>query len=88
MINKINVGDRFYLNSFSVRKGAALPDYLIVTKFIKVGNDERAYIQAKYENCGVNTRERLFSGEIAKYSNLNPNVECPMWIFATKEEKR
>lgn len=77
----IQVGDRFYLNSATVKKNLSLPDYLIITKFIPIGEDQKAYIQAKYENHSIDTRERLFSGSIVDYSNLNPNVTDPMWIF-------
>lgn len=80
-MHDIQVGDRFYLNTTTVRKGLSLPDYLVITKFIPVGEDAKAYIQAKYENHSVDTRERLFSGSIVGYSNLNKDVTDPMWIF-------
>lgn len=83
----IQVGDRFYINNHAVRKGLALPDYLVVTGLIYLhGSDEIDYIEAKYENHYVHRKERLFSTTILNHSNLNPNLKKkPTWIFLKGE---
>lgn len=75
--NDIYVGDKFYHNNYSTRKRQILPDYLIVTKV------DKGFVEAKYENHHVYTKERVFS-EINLWldSNLNPIApENPEWIF-------
>jgi hypothetical protein len=49
----INVGDRFYLNSHTVRKGLDLPDFQIVT-WIK-----GEFFGVKYENRAIGNLERI-----------------------------
>lgn len=78
----ISVGDRFYFNSNAVRRKLALPDYFRITKLISLHEDEQIdYIEAKPENRGTYTREKLYSPSILIDSNLNPNMSNPSWIF-------
>lgn len=72
----VQIGDRFYHNNYSTRKGHALPDYLII-KEIKDG-----FITATYLNHYVYTKERVFSDAILNDSNLNPKETNPQWIFS------
>lgn len=74
----IEVGDRFYLNSHTVRKGLDLPDYQIIT-WIK-----GEFFGAKYENHGIGNIERTMSANVLQDSNLNPNISRPSWIFVGK----
>lgn len=82
----ISVGDRFYANTHTVKKGLSLPDYLRVTGLISLGDHmELDYIEARYENHYVGSRERLFSSVILDHSNLNPKCKKPTWIFVKGE---
>lgn len=74
--NEILVGDKFFFNSFSVRKGIDLPDYLIVTNKID------GFVYAYYENRGTGIRDRKFSEvNLWENSNLNPEAKNPEWVF-------
>lgn len=77
----ISVGDKFYCNNYSTRKGHALPDYLIVTKVIRDIADRIVWIEAKYENHSCYTKERMLSSTILDDSNLNPLTVNPQWVF-------
>ena len=77
----ISIGDKFYYNNFSVRNGHSLPDYLIVTKLVNDISGKLVWIEAKWENHGVYTKERLLSSSILDDSNLNPNEKNPGWLF-------
>lgn len=79
--NEILVGDKFFFNSFSVRKGLSLPDYLIVT------NKQSGFVNAYYENRGVGIRDRKFSEiNLWRNSNLNPEAKNPKWVFLKNVE--
>lgn len=71
----IRVGDEFWRDTFSVRKGLALPEKMIITK---IGDD---YFEAGFKYRTVDTRHRRFSLKELDYSNLNPKCERPDWIF-------
>lgn len=71
----IRVGDRFYLNSHSVRNRMDLPDYQIVT-WIK-----GEFFGVKYENCSIGNLERTMSINVLNDSTLNPNATNPSWVF-------
>lgn len=74
--NEILVGDKFFFNSFSVRKEISLPDYLIVTNKID------GFVYAYYENRGIGIRDRKFSEvNLWENSNLNPEAKNPEWVF-------
>lgn len=74
--NDIRIGDRFYHDNHCVHSGASLPDYLIV-KNVKDG-----FVEAKYENHYIYTKERFFSEQnLWMDSNLNPSANNPGWIF-------
>ena len=71
----IHVGDRFYLNSHTVRKGIDLQDFQIV-QWVK-----GEFFGVKYENCGIGNIERTMG--IAVLDDSNRNLKCtdPSWIF-------
>lgn len=71
----IRVGDRFYLNSHTVRKGLDLPDFQIVT-WIK-----GEFFGVKYENRGIGNIERIMGISVLDDSNRNPKRTDPSWIF-------
>ena len=71
----IHVGDRFYLNSHTVRKGIDLPDYQIV-QWVK-----GEFFGVKYENCGIGNIERTMGIAVLDDSNHNPKCTDPSWIF-------
>ena len=71
----IHVGDRFYLNSHTVRKGIDLPDYQIV-QWVK-----GEFFGVKYENCGIGNIERTMGIAVLDDSNRNPKCTDPSWIF-------
>ena len=74
----IQLGDKFYFNSYCVDRHFTIPDYLIVTGF-KYGGE---FVEAQYENHYVDTNPRTFSVKNLKFdSNLNPKREKPSWIF-------
>ena len=76
MTSDISVGDKFYFNSFSVRRGLSLPDYLIVIE------RQPGFVKALYENRGIGIKERPFSEvNLWTNSNLNPEAKNPEWIF-------
>ena len=74
----IEVGDRFYLNSHTVKIGATLPDYNVIT-WIK-----GEFFGVKFENCGIGNIERTMGINILDDSNLNPLCTNPSWIFVDK----
>lgn len=81
----IQLGDKFYFNSYCVDRHMTLPDYLIVTAFKHNG----AFVEAQYENHFVDTQPRTFAVQNLQFdSNLNPRREKPSWIFlkAIEEE--
>lgn len=71
----IHVGDRFYLNSHTVRNGIDLPDFQIV-QWVK-----GEFFGVKYENCSIGNVERTMGIAVLDDSNLNPNRTDPSWIF-------
>lgn len=74
----IQLGDKFYFNSYCVDRHMTLPDYLIVTAFKHNG----AFVEAQYENHFVDTQPRTFAVQNLQFdSNLNPRREKPSWIF-------
>lgn len=76
---KIEVGDRFYLNTNAVMKGLDIPDYNIIT-WIK-----GEFFGVKYENCGIGNIERTMGIAVLDDSNLNPVRTKPSWIFVNKD---
>ena len=77
----ISVGDKFYFNNYTTKRGQSLPDYLIITKIIRDISQQIAWIEASYENHAVYTKERMLSSSILDDSNLNPDAINPQWIF-------
>ena len=74
----IQLGDKFYFNSYCVDRHMTLPDYLIVTNFKYDGQ----FLEAQYENHYVDTNPRTFATKNLQFdSNLNPKREKPSWIF-------
>lgn len=71
----IKVGDRFYLNSHTVKKNLSLPDYNIIT-WIK-----GQFFGVKYENHEIGNLERIMGINVLNDSNLNPYCTNPSWIF-------
>lgn len=71
----IKVGDRFYLNSHTVKKKLSLPDYNVIT-WIK-----GEFFGVKYENRGIGNIERTMGINVLNDSNLNPYCTNPSWIF-------
>ena len=82
-MSDICLGDKFYFNSYCVKRGFTMPDYLSVSDISKNGE----FITGQYENHAVDTRPRLFAKKNLIFdSNLNPKRDDPSWIFV-KEEK-
>ena len=80
----IQLGDKFYFNSYCVARGFSMPDYLIVSDIVNDG----AYVYAQYENHAVDTRPRMFSTKNLTFdSNLNPKRADPSWIFLKVKEE-
>lgn len=75
----IQVGDKFYLNTYPVKRGFDIPNYNVI-QWIK-GD----FIGVKYENCGIGNLERTLSISILDDSNLNPMCTNPSWIFVNKD---